>query len=134
MQATIFAAVVVALVALYWHGIRRERRTLMGRFADRPSLNFDAFYRSYYAGKLDREKVEELLNHVAQELSIPPTKLLPSDRFDVELRPARGWEFDSGKGILLVELDSLARKNGKPIDTAKITTLDDYLVAMAEIY
>jgi hypothetical protein len=134
MEALVFTALAAALAVLYWIGARRAHRALADRFANRPTLDFSSFYQIHYAGKLDRETVEQLLAHVAQELSIPANKLRPSDRFDVELKPARGWEFDSGKGILLVELHKLARAKGKSIDTKLVVTLDDYLLAMAEIW
>jgi hypothetical protein len=133
MEGWILVAVVVAIAAMYWRGIREERRALANRFAERPALDFNAFYQNYYAGKVDRAMTEELLQHVSQELSIPVAKLRPSDRFDAELRPIRGWEFDSGKGILLVEMEKLARAKSKDIDVTSIKTLDDYLLAMAEL-
>jgi hypothetical protein len=134
MNALIVTAIAIALAVLYWLGSRGARHRLARRFSNRPALDFNEFYQSHYAGTLNRERIEELLAHVAQELSIPANKLLPSDRFDVELRPVRGWEFDSGKGILMVELDKLARAKGKSIDTKMIVTLDDYLKAMVEVY
>lgn len=134
MMALIAIATVGLVAMLFWLGMRRERRTLANRFADRAALDFDVFFQRYYSGKIDRTKVEELLRHVADELSLPAEKLLPSDKFDVELRPARGWELDSGKGILLVELDKLARLKGSQVDLQAISTLDDYLNAMAKVY
>ena len=134
MEMLIFISIAIALAVLYWLGTRRAGRVLADRFAERASLDFSTFYQNYYEGKVERSKVEELLAHVAHELSIPMDKLLPTDRFDVELRPARGWEFDSGKGILMIELDKLARAKSRPLDTRMIATLDDYLKAMAEVY
>ena len=131
----VIAAIAVAfLVGLVWVGMRRERRILSERFSDRQSLDFETYYQRYCPGKLDRIRTEEILRHVAEELSIPMDKLLPSDRFDVELKPLRGWEFDSGKGILMIELQNIAPSKGKSIDIEKIVTLSDYLAAMAEVY
>lgn len=134
MTALIWIGGLALLVVLFWQGLRRERRTLADRFTDRATMGFDDFFRKYYFGKIDRVVLEELLRHVANELSLPAGKLLPSDRFEIELRPARGWEMDSGKGILLAELDKLARSKGAQVDLQRITTLDDYLNAMANVY
>ena len=134
MTALIWIGGLALLSVLFWHGLRRERRTLADRFADRTAMAFDAFFQKYYFGKIDPVVLEELLKHVADELSLPAEKLLPSDRFEIELRPARGWEMDSGKGILLTELDKLARDKGVRVDRQRITTLDDYLNAMAKVY
>jgi hypothetical protein len=134
MTALIWIGILGLVAFLFWHGLRRERHTLASRFAERPAMPFDAFFQTYYVGKIDAVTLEELLRHAANELALPAEKLLPSDRFDVELRPARGWEMDSGKGILLSELVKLARTKGVQVDVQQISTLDDYLKAMARVY
>lgn len=77
--------------------------------------------------------VEELLILLAQELRFPVDKIRPGDRFSVELAPRRGDEWDSGYGILLYEMKSMARRRRKTI-TQRIETVDDYLKKMADIY
>lgn len=93
----------------------------------------DVFYRFYAGSGIDRELVVELLEHVASELSLPVDRLRPSDRFGVELAPDKGCEWDSGYGVLLFELQRLAKKKGKEI-RQRIITIDDYLRAMSEVY
>lgn len=134
MTALIWIGGLGLVALLFWHGLRREHRALATRFADRSAMPFDAFFQTFYAEKIDPVTLEELLRHAANELEIPAEKLLPSDRFDVELRPATGWEMDSGKGILLSELNTLAQTKSVRVDLQQITTLDDYLNAMARVY
>lgn len=58
----------------------------------------DLFQASYGNDDIDFKTFSELLTHVSQELGIPSGLLRPSDRFDVELAPAIGNEWDSGIG------------------------------------
>jgi len=101
---------------------------------NRESLSPHEVFDRYYAdSQLNRELVIELLDHVAAELSLPVEKLRPNDRFAIELAPKKGNEWDSGYGILLFELQRLAKKKGKTIEKP-IATIDDYLMAMSEVY
>lgn len=104
--------------------IMRNRESLS------PQQVFDLYYSTSH---IDRTLVVELLNHVAAELSLPADKLRPGDRFSVELAPKKDAAWDSGYGVLLFELKRLAKKKNKKIER-RITTLDDYLRAMAEVY
>ena len=107
---------------------------MMDILREREELSPPGFYDQYYAESgLDQETVVELLKHVADELRLPPGKLRPGDRFSKELSPddAHGW--DSGYGILIFELQSLARKRGVAINQ-KVDSLDDYIRIMAGIY
>jgi hypothetical protein len=100
----------------------------------RESLSHQELFDAYYSHTgLDRQLVEELLDHVAAELRVPVEKLRPADRFAVELAPTKRNEWDSGYGILLFELQRLAKSKGKVFDKP-IATVDDYVRAMAEVY
>ncbi len=101
---------------------------------EREALSPTGFYDQYYAESgLDQETVVELLEHVAGELRLPSGKLRPGDRFSKELSPggAHGW--DSGYGVLIFELQSLAKKRGVAVDR-RMDSLDDYIRIMAGIY
>jgi len=101
---------------------------------NRESLTPDQVFDRYYAtSHLKRDLVVELLNHVAKELSLPVDKLLPGDRFAIELAEGRGNEWDSGYGILLFELRRLAKKRKKVIEIP-IATVDDYLKEISKVY
>lgn len=134
MEPWIFLGVAALAVVAYVVGEKRAKAKMVDRFAGRGTLEFDAFYDRFYKGSLDKNLVKELLDHVARELSVPSTKLRPEDSFERELKPERGWEFDSGRNMLFVELGKLANAKGSQIDLATIRTLDDYIKAMARIY
>lgn len=100
----------------------------------REPLSPDSFFDAYYKESgLDRALVIELLEHVAHELKLPVEKLRPTDRFSIELAPGKGSAWDSGYGILLYELSSLAKKR-KLNTEMKIDSVDDYLRAMSLVY
>jgi hypothetical protein len=102
--------------------------------AKRESMLAQDFYAKFYADSgIDSVLIDELVRHIAAELSVDAAKILPSDRFAVELAPARGNAWDSGFGILAIELKRLAKEKGRHLDQP-IETVDDYLRAMADVY
>ncbi|WP_188485050.1 hypothetical protein [Stenotrophomonas maltophilia] len=101
---------------------------------ERSVLSPTGFYDQYYAESgLDQETVVELLEHVADELRLPSGKLRPGDRFSKELSPGEAHGWDSGYGVLIFELQSLAKKRGIGVDR-RVDSLDDYIRIMAGIY
>ncbi len=119
----------------YFYVQRKAKLEMERRFDDREHLDIervcDLFCQS---GLTDRPMVRELIEHVAGVLSVSPSLLRPTDRFEVELKPPRGSEFDSERNTLLLDLARLAKKRKQPLDTASIKTLGDYLRAMAKVY
>ncbi|WP_323153190.1 hypothetical protein [Stenotrophomonas maltophilia] len=107
---------------------------MSGSIDYREGISPEKFYEQYYGESgLDERIVIELLNHVAQELRLPVTKLRPEDRFAVELAPRKGGGWDSGYGILLYEIQRHAKRKGIHVDR-KICTIDDYLRVMSAVY
>ncbi|MGN6093415.1 MAG: hypothetical protein ACTHOL_13770 [Luteibacter jiangsuensis] len=100
----------------------------------RETLPLQAIYDE--AGYLDQipfDVFRELMTHVSEELGIPAEKLRPSDRFDAELAPEWGNEFDSGVAILAYDLKLAAKRHKRKLD-GNVHTLDDYLRLMNELY
>lgn len=135
METAIFVATMVLAVAGYLYAQRKAKIEMESRFLHREYLDMeqvcDLFCQS---GLTDRQMARELIEHVASELSISPSVLRPADRFEVELKPPRGWSFDSARSTLLLDLASLAKKRQQYLDTSSIKTLDDYVQAMAKVY
>lgn len=101
---------------------------------EREALSPTGFYDRYYADSgLDQETVVELLEHVADELRLPSGKLRPGDRFSKGLSPGEAHGWDSGYGVLIFELQSLAKERGIAVDR-RVDSLDDYIRIMAGIY
>lgn len=125
---------ITAIVALHF-GMRRARDQIASRFSMHPSIPPAEFYMRYYANSgIAQARIGEIVNHVASELSLPAQKLLPTDRFDNEMSPPKGWNWDAGSGILTVELQRLAKQRGVSIDYTTILTLDDYLRIAAPLW
>ena len=107
---------------------------LIGELEERDELSAPDFYAKYYLGSgLEQETVIELLKHVADELRLPAGKLRPTDRFSKELSPGQLHAWDAGFGVLIVEVQALARRRGVAIDK-RVDSLDDYIRIMANIY
>jgi len=135
MAAVTFIVTMVLAVAGYFYVQRNSKLEMERRFADREHLDIERVCDLFCQGGLtDRPMVRELIEHVAGVLSVSPSVLRPTDRFEFELRPARGSEFDSDRNTLLLDLARLAKKRKQPLDTASIKTLGDYLQAMAKVY
>jgi hypothetical protein len=66
------------------------------------------------------------LQEVAAAIHVPATRLRPTDRFSVELAPAKGWEIDDGTALLAQTI----RANSRKADQGPIQTLDEYLRAV----
>jgi hypothetical protein len=128
----IFLIVLAAGVGfLVWLRSWRQRRTLADKLAARPSMEFETFYKNFYDGKIDREIVRMHLLTISDEFAVPAEKLLPTDRFDVELRQPSGHEFDAGTGLLQMQVELRARAKGGMLKAESIVTVDDYITQMA---
>lgn len=100
----------------------------------RDDLTEYEFYSRYYDGQgIEKVVVAEILNHIACELSLPASKLRPSDRFSIELAPQKGSAWDSGYGILIYEIKRLATKKNVRIDN-KVETIDDCIRLLSMLY
>jgi len=127
-----FVLLMAIFLVLYLFGHRQMLKRKRYRFSGRDDMTPDTFYSTFYADSgLSRDDVVWVLTHVGGLLEIPASKLRPQDRFDTELAPARGWEYDDGLGILERELLGMMRKAGLKPDISKISTLDDCIRTFA---
>ena len=99
-------------------------------FSDREELKLAEWEQRFAQGKnLDLVRLRKSLRDLAVTLDIPAGKLRPTDRFDVELAPTKGWEADDAASVL----SSLIQKRRLSGQTRalEIRTVDDYLRATA---
>lgn len=130
----LIAALVIALMAVsYASGVRRARKEIYARFAGRTARSASEFWGDFYSEFLPGDLVQEALFHLASELDVPLEFLLPSDRFDNQLRPARGWGYLSGHGLLFRELSVWARAKGLSGQITRVETVDDYIRAFCDL-
>ena len=68
----------------------------------------------------------KLWEELSSILDVPPGKLLPSDRFDIELAPTKGYEFnDQIRDVRNKILDYAVKTK---VDSQKIRRVRDYVV------
>lgn len=120
-----FVAVPV-LAAVLWSW--QARRGRLARVSTRQSLSPRAFFDEYYGDSaLGSEEVGAAIKEVSAVLGVPAGVIRPSDRFDTELAPARGWEFDDSAIELAWRLELMAKERGVSVDLVHIRTVDDFV-------
>jgi cbb3-type cytochrome oxidase subunit 3 len=128
MQVVILLLVVAAVAWFFYRGGAKADAERSRRIADRPELSSEEFVAHFYgAGDVDPKRLLAALHDVARLLDLPPGKLRPSDRFDRELAPAKGWELDDGAALLGALLKQ--HRGSDTINAKSIETLNDFLRA-----
>jgi len=130
MSAAVMTAVIGGLVVasgvLVWNFVPRRQR--LKRFESRPDLSLDQIYGEFFGGRnLSKELVCELWKEVAESLHLPPGKLRPTDRFDAELAPPKGWEHDDNIVDVQWAAERRLKRSGTQADLSQIKTLSDYV-------
>lgn len=122
------AAVIGILLWVVFYSNRYISNQKVARVKHRTPMTPDEFYDTFYAQTaLPKDVVLQLLKEVANAIEIPATLLRPQDRFEVELRPVKGWEVGDGITDLTYWLEWREKKYAVTLDPAKIRTLDDYI-------
>ncbi|OGL47350.1 MAG: hypothetical protein A2W05_00965 [Candidatus Schekmanbacteria bacterium RBG_16_38_10] len=135
LQMVIFGVVILGSLAGLWLATRNVKRKRRLPFQDRPDMSEEEFFVTYYRdASITKETICHVLKVVANATEIPATKIRPSDRFDRELAPVRGWEFDDG----LAEISWFAKSKMKKAgvrEPTQLHTVDDLIryVALLEI-
>lgn len=116
----------LSLFLIFWLS-KKETRRKNNRFINRPDMGIDEFYSSYYrCAGIPQEIVAQVLKDIANATGISECKIRPSDRFDHELAPLKGWEFGDG----LIELSWIVNKKTGKIKkpkTINFNTVDDLI-------
>jgi hypothetical protein len=135
MEAAVFFVTMALAVVGYFYAERKAKLKFARRFRGREELGVEQVCQLFCTnGFTDTHLARELIEYVAGELEMSPGLLRPTDRFEVEMKPLRGWVFDSARTTLLLDLAHVARQQGKQLDISGIKTLDDYIRAMAAVY
>jgi hypothetical protein len=122
-------ALVVLLVAVTWVWHQKTRRGGRAAFRERPDMSIADLHRHYYSGSdVTEADLEAFLGEISGQLGVAVPRLRPTDRFDKELAPQRGWEFDDPLGALTSIVRRELAANGLDPDlVANIDTVDDYV-------
>jgi|GEM_PF-543489 len=118
----------IALGVLIWLMEKPELRRKRQRLSGREELDAQSFYDCYYKGSgFPRDLVSSVMTRVAYEVQLPAGLLRPTDRFDRELAPMKGWEFDDGLAMLSISLDRRLRRCGLSPGLSGVETIDDLI-------
>ncbi len=105
------------------------------RFENRESKSLDEIFNEYYLdSNVHKSEFDRIWNNVTDILQLDAKKLLPHDKFDVELAPVKGFEI--GDEIEDLEEYFLSECHKKHLDIKrdkKIDTLDDLIRLLANL-
>jgi hypothetical protein len=118
-----------ATAAVIWGRAQRRRFD-----PKRDVLDFGTIVQRYYAGSdVTATDVEQAYVRISEATGVPPGELRPDDRFDLELKPRGGWEYDDPLHIFSDELARHAASAAVPVKLEEIITVDDALHLMKRI-
>ena len=104
------------------------KRQKIKRLGSRTMMSGSEFYeRNYASAGLPRELVLELLDGLGNALEVPPGLLRPSDRFQVELAPLKGWGAMDDRLDLYDLMTRVEKKYDIKLRPSEIETVDHYI-------
>jgi len=124
-------AILVSMIgALVWtYYVRKTKRA---RFGGRESLSARDLCRQFLTAELTEDEVLGFLEDVSRACDVPRGKLRPDDRFDRELAPVPGWEYDDGLSILPDKLQQRFGGSVSDYNVKNLSTLRDMLQRIRE--
>jgi len=129
MMAIGIGLAVSAAAAAIW--TRAQKRRFQKK---REVLDFGSITERFYAGgNVTTADVEQAYTRISDATGVPAGELRPNDRFDRELKPRAGWEYDDPLHIFSDELARDAASVGVPLKLEEIVTVDDALHLMKHI-
>jgi hypothetical protein len=129
--AAIFAF--LALGAILWAATNRMIGKKQARLDARSALSAEDLHRAYVASNLSSTDLESIFLLIERATDLPRDKLRPTDGFDRELAPAKGWEFDDG---LLLLPSAMQRAFGGTVDEydlGKNPTIADLVATVSRV-
>ncbi len=121
---------IAGAVAVYF--VSRQRLPLkLQRFKARERLPVQKLHDDFYPG-LEMRKFLELWMEIASAVDVPPELIRPTDRFDGELGPVKGFEVASEMDDLEESLMRRCEQQGLDFRQVKIETVDDYIKMFVE--
>jgi hypothetical protein len=125
------AFILAFLWSIFFAG-REMNREKLKRLGNRPNMTGEEFYNLHYASiGIPKDIVTALLERLSKALEVPPGVLRPTDRFDVEFAPLRGWGGMDDRLDLYNLLGELERESGMKLDST-VATIDDLIRTVAK--
>jgi hypothetical protein len=120
IEALVVFLIILVLLAGATLAMQRAKLRRLGRRDPLSDLTLMALFSA--AGAPDNMAIR-FLDAVARAADIPRGFLRPADRFDAELAPERGWEFDDGIALLPWVLASEFGGTAEEYDLSKTPTV-----------
>lgn len=134
LQILMFIVLVPVAILIYWWADKKQSHQKLTRFQGRAEMRESEFYSTFYSGSgVSIETVSRVLKDIEDATEIPSSQLRPTDRFDTELAPVKGWEFGDGLSLLAWLTDRSLKKNEVDFDRTKIQTIDDFIRQVGEL-
>jgi hypothetical protein len=121
-------AAIAALVVM------RQRLPLkLSRFEGREQLSIEKIHDDFYPGYEMRE-FAEVWKEIASAVEVPPGLIRPTDRFDTELGPVKGFRIASEMDDLQEAFMRRCKQQRLDIHQVNIQTVDDYIKQFAILH
>jgi hypothetical protein len=121
----LFGLCAVGAVATFF--VSRKRLPLkLQRFKDRERLSIGQIHKKFYPD-YEMKKFVEVWMEIAFAVEVPPELLRPTDRFDSELGPVKGFEIASETDDLEEAIIRRCRERHLDFSKLEIKTVDDYI-------
>lgn len=101
----------------------------------REDLDFGTIVQRFYARTgVTTADVERAHTRISEATGVPAGALRPDDRFDRELEPRAGWEYDDPISIFGDELARDAASAGLAMKLEEVATVGDAVLLMKRIH
>ena len=121
----------LAAALVVWLYFRHAHTTKMSRCGNRVERRIDDLYAEYFSDQgISQESFTETWTELSRVLELTPGRLLPTDRFDKELAPPAGFEFNDPIKDVRYLIDKHSRRPG--VKSGSIQTVGDYILAFAK--
>ena len=118
-------------VMVVWMYFRKAEKVKTAHFLGRKEYTLHEIYKSFFSDSDVSEKCfEELWQELADLLELPASKLLPSDRFSVELAPPKGLDFGDPAKDVISYINKKCHEAG--ISPSTINTIEDYILTFGK--
>lgn len=111
--------------------VMRQRLPLkLKRFEGREHLSIEKIHDDFYPG-YEMHELVELWQEIASAVEVPPGLIRPTDRFDTELAPVKGFRIASEMDDLHDAFVRRCKQQRIDFREVKIQTVDDYIKQFA---
>ena len=128
LQLFVFCGVLLISIFTMFGVYKKIKKKKADRFEERATLSDEDFFNTFYKDSgISKSVIKEIIKDIATATEIPIGKLRPTDRFDHELAPVKGWEFGDGLIELNWRVMERIEERTKKERIPSLNTVDDYI-------